>query len=431
MLRGLARYLGSLRGNARICVLCHPFWSLPFALYYYYLGLYLKESGVSEEQIGVLVVVGTVASLLFSLVAAPLVDRMGRRRSILVFDLLSSAAPPLLYALSGSYWMALIATILYNTNKVMSVGYYLVMIEDADNRQRLVAFNLFNIITYAAGLFIPLAGVWVARFGVTKVERVFLLASFLMMSCMIVLRHRFLRETQTGQELMKQARERGMRRSLASFLKPYQNSLRLMSSRPDVLFIILANVFFFAYMTLGTNQSLYFALFFNNRFHLGDEQLSMVGGLYSAGMLFAMVCVNPLIRLPWLLASLKASLLLTLLGMLLLLLLPVQAGLWLVVPVLFLSLSFGTLKTGLDSALAIHTEGQSRSGVYALTNLLSALVGIGSAALVSGGFSKNPGVLFVVCLFLGLMIGAFVFLAQRSIRGRARGGDGAGSSQRL
>ena len=60
----------------------------------------------------------------------------------------------------------------------MSIGYYLVMIEDADDEQRVVAFNLFNIITVVAGLLLPLAGLAVDRYGVVATERVFLLVSF-------------------------------------------------------------------------------------------------------------------------------------------------------------------------------------------------------------------------------------------------------------
>ena len=161
-------YLGILRENAKVCILCHPFWSVPFTLYYYYLSLYLKAEGLSDAQIGNLMVAGTVASLVFSFVAAPLTDRLGRRNTTLVFDLLSSALPPLMYLISPSFWMAMLATVLFNSNKIMSVGYYLVMIEDADDRQKTVAFNLFNLITYAAGLLIPLAGLWVKAQGLVR-----------------------------------------------------------------------------------------------------------------------------------------------------------------------------------------------------------------------------------------------------------------------
>lgn len=412
MLSRLRAYLDILQGNARICILCHPFWSVPFTFYYYYLSLYLKEEGLSDAQIGSLIVVGTVASLLFSLVAAPLTDRMGRRNTTLVFDLLSSALPPLLYLLSSSFWMALLATVLFNSNKIMSVGYYLVMIEDADDRQKAVAFNLFNLITYAAGLLIPIAGLWVKTQGVTRAERAFLLASFVIMTGMILLRHRFLKETREGETQMKKGK--GSRQgALKALTSSYMDSLRFLRAHRGMLYILLANVFFFAYMMLGTNQSLYFALYFAGRFRLDSSGLSLLGGLYSAGMLLAMVFINPFIRLPHLFFSLKAGLALTLAGILLLLLLPSGTGLWLAIPVLLLSVSYGTLKTGLDSAMAIYSQGETRSGLYALTNLLSALAGMAAAAYVSARFDSSANALYLSCLVLGSLVAAFVWLARK------------------
>jgi hypothetical protein len=406
-------YLGILRGNAKVCVLCHPFWSVPFTLYHYYLSLYLKEVGLSDAQIGSLMVAGTVASLLFSLVAAPLTDRLGRRNTTLVFDLLSSALPPLLYLISPSFWMAMLATVLFNSNKIMSVGYYLVMIEDADDRQKAVAFNLFNLITYAAGLLIPLAGLWVKAQGLVRAERAFLLASFIIMTAMILLRHRMLKETREGEAQMKKAgKERGQG-AFGALVSPYVNSLRFLRTHRGVLYILMANVFFFAYMMLGTNQSLYFALFFTGRFNLDSGELSLLGGLYSAGMLLAMALINPFIRLPALFASLKLGLALTLAGMVLLLVFPSGAGLWLVFPILLLSVSYGTLKTGLDSALAIYSQGEARSGLYALTNLLSALAGMMAAAYVSAHFDSSANSLYLACLALGILVAAFVWLAGK------------------
>jgi len=406
-------YLGILRGNAKVCILCHPFWSVPFTLYYYYLSLYLKAEGLSDAQIGSLMVAGTVASLVFSLVAAPLTDRLGRRNTTLVFDLLSSALPPLMYLISPSFWMAMLATVLFNSNKIMSVGYYLVMIEDADDRQKTVAFNLFNLITYAAGLLIPLAGLWVKAQGLVHAQRAFLLASFVIMTVMILLRHRLLKETREGEARMKKAGEDRGQGALGALVSPYVDSLRFLRAHRGVLYILLANVCFFAYMMLGTNQSLYFALFFTSRFRLDSGELSLLGGLYSAGMLLAMAFINPLIRLPSLFASLKLGLALTLIGMALLLIFSPGAGLWLALPILLLSVSYGTLKTGLDSALAIYSQGEARSGLYALTNLLSSLAGMAAASYVSARFDSDANALYLACLALGILAAAFVWLAGK------------------
>ena len=161
MLNKIGQYFGKLTGNAKVCIACHPFWGIPYTIYFYYISMYLLEVGVTDGELGTLMVIGNVAGFIFSLVAAPLVDRMGRRNSTLVFDLLSSALVPLVYFFTKSFTGALIAQILFNSSRIMNVAYYLVMIEDESDDCRVVAFNLFNIITVVAGLVMPIAGIFV------------------------------------------------------------------------------------------------------------------------------------------------------------------------------------------------------------------------------------------------------------------------------
>ena len=72
MFRFIRRYLGRLKGNARVCICFHPLWGIPFTFYYYYLSMYLKEMGVSDTGLGQIMLAGTAASFVFSIVSAPL-----------------------------------------------------------------------------------------------------------------------------------------------------------------------------------------------------------------------------------------------------------------------------------------------------------------------------------------------------------------------
>ena len=171
-------YFGCLKGNARVCIAFHPLWGIPYTFYTYYISLYLQEKGITDVQLGTLMVAGTVSATFFSFLAAPVVDRLGRRNATSLFDFLSSALPPLLYFFTKDFGLALIAMVLFNANRLMSVGYFLVMIEDAEDDGRIVALNMFNIITVVAGLLLPVAGVYVESKGLIKGEQTFLLASF-------------------------------------------------------------------------------------------------------------------------------------------------------------------------------------------------------------------------------------------------------------
>ena len=119
--------------NARICLGTFPFWAVPYTIYIYYLSLYLMERGISSSEIASLMTVANASALVFSVVAAPVVDRMGRRNATLVFDLLSSALPCLLFLISGNIVVALIAQMATGMNRIMSTGYYLLMIENTED----------------------------------------------------------------------------------------------------------------------------------------------------------------------------------------------------------------------------------------------------------------------------------------------------------
>ena len=131
-----------LERNARICRNCFFFWAIPYTIYIYYLSLFLEAEGLSTSNIGLLMTVANASALVFSLVAAPIVDRMGRRNATFVFDLVASALPCLLFLAGGKLIVALIAQAITGLNRIMSTGYYLLMIEDTGQFLSFLIFSL-------------------------------------------------------------------------------------------------------------------------------------------------------------------------------------------------------------------------------------------------------------------------------------------------
>ena len=403
-LRRVGDYFGCLRGNARVCIAFHPLWGVPYTIYTYYISLYLKEIGLTDTALGKLMVAGTVASFLFSFISAPLVDRMGRKRATFVFDLLSSALPPLVYLFSRNFFFALLAVILFNSNKIMSIAYYLVMIEDSDEESRIVAFNLFNIITVAAGLLIPLAGIFVDRYGMVATERVFLIVSFLMMTAMILFRNMLLRETAIGEKLRAAAAGKGPGAFFREAYKPYGDALSFLLRNRAALLFVLINILFYVYMNLGTNYSLYFVPYFTDRLGMDAMQSSVLGSVYYGGMLFAMILINPLFGRRGLIFGVRMSALVTLLGLVALVVIPAKAYALAIASTLVMALGYGMLKSEVDGGLAVYTGSEYQSGVYALANLVSSGLGIVVTALCAVLYPLSPRWLYILCSVLVFLI---------------------------
>ena len=397
-------YFGCLKGNARVCIAFHPLWGVPYTFYTYYISLYLKEIGLTDTALGRLMVAGTVASFLFSFVSAPVVDRMGRKRATFVFDLLSSALPPLVYLFSRNFFFALLAVILFNANKIMSIAYYLVMIEDSDEESRIVAFNLFNIITVAAGLLIPLGGILVERFGLVSTERAFLVISFLMMTAMILFRNMLLKETSVGEKIRSASAGKGLSAFFREAYKPYGNALSFLRRNRTALLFVLVNILFYVYMNLGSNYSLYFVPYFTDRLGMDAMQSSVLGSVYYGGMLFAMILINPLFGRRGLIFGVRMSAMVTLAGLVGLVVIPARAYALAIAATLTMALGYGMLKSEVDGALAVYTSSEYQSGIYALANLVSSGLGIVVTALCALLYPHSPRWLYILCSILVFLI---------------------------
>ncbi|NLY19580.1 MAG: MFS transporter, partial [Clostridiaceae bacterium] len=387
-------YIMKLKGNARVCIAFHPLWGIPYSIYFFYLSLYMKAHGVTDSQLGFLMTAGFGASIVFSVAAAPLVDNLGRKKSTFIFDLLSSAIPPFIYAVSGSFWFAFAAIILNSANKVMSVAYYLVMIEDADDEQRMIAFNLFNIITIAAGVFIPVAGIFVERFGLVRTERFFLIFSGISMTLLISVRNYFLKETKAGIEILE--KRNGGNFSVKDIVKPYANSYKYLVVHPHALITVIANVIFYVYYMIGTNNSLYFAPYFIDGPSLDPADISLLGAFYSAGMLFAMIIINPLMQRINIFLNLITGAVVNITGLILLVVIPGKNLTAAIAAAVMTSVGFGILKSVMDAALAITTEGRARAGIYSISNLMSSIFGMLIAGLAGILYPVNPGSVYIM-----------------------------------
>ena len=404
MLKKIGQYLGKLTGNAKVCIACHPFWGIPYTIYFYYISMYLLEVGVTDAQLGTLMVVGHVAGFLFSLVGAPVVDRMGRRNATFVFDMISSALVPLVYFFTKSFTGALIAQVLFNSSRIMNVAYYLVMIEDENDECRVVAFNLFNILTIVAGLVMPLAGILVDKYGLVEMERIFLMASFLIMGGMIIVRHMLLKETRVGQAIKEKARTEKQKLSIKEMWRPYAEAFRFLLKSKVTMAIVLSNIFFCVYMNLGTNYSLYFVPYFTDRLGMDTMQTSTLGGIYYAGMLLAMICINPLTAKKGIASSVVLSAVVSLVGMALMIFIP-SGIFWLsIVAVMVLAIGYGMLKSGVDGAMAVYSESECRSGIYSINNLLSSGLSLVVTAICATLYAVAPGWLYVLNAIMVVLI---------------------------
>ena len=91
---------------------------------------------------------------------------------------------------------------------------------------------------------------------------------------------------------------------------------------------------------------------------------------------------------------------------------------WLaILATLVMAVGYGSLKSSVEGAFSIYTEGEYRSGIYSLANLFSSGLGIVVTALCSVLYGRFAGWLYILC-------GAMVLLTLFAVAGaNKRGGD--------
>lgn len=397
-----------LEKNASVCMKAFPFWIVPYTFYMYYLSLFLIEKGLTNAQIATLMTVNNLASLVFSFLASPIVDKLGRKNTTTIFDIISSSLPALIYFVSQNFIVAIIAMVLGGMNRIMSTAYYLIMIEDTSDENSMQSMNMFNIITVVSGLLTPLAGMVIDKMGLVNGEKFFLMGSFVLMTAQAIIRHIFISETPTGKAVMAK-KEKGSNNIFAT----YKGTLKYVFKERNVLSALIINGIVYVYYNIGTTTSLLFTPYFANYRNLSGVLLASVGAVYAGGTLFSMLLINPRMTKQNIYTYTTIACVVSIAGFILLIVCPMGNNVLLFSAIILLALSYGILKSVADALLAMETSGEYSSGIYSLSFVLAAVLSVVALQAVQFLYEISPNWLFGLSLILVVIILATCLLHQR------------------
>ena len=200
--------LGRLRKNKNAwhMLLCEPLWGIVFNLFNPFLYVYMSALGCTEVQIGLLTSVGLFGQFLFSLVAAPITDRIGRRWTTLLFDLASWSIAAFIWAIANNFWFFLVAAAIQSINRVVTVSWTCLLVEDTEKDLLVMLFSWITVAGLIAGFFSPVASVFVQKNPVPAM-RILLWVACIVFTGMFILRHVLTRETAVGRMRMAQSKQ--------------------------------------------------------------------------------------------------------------------------------------------------------------------------------------------------------------------------------
>ena len=279
------KMFGDLNKNARVSLYLLPIWSVFWGLVYFYFPLYMKALGLDEVAIGTVNTVGLLFAFLCFLFASAITNKLGRKRTTLIFDLLSWSVPMLIWAVSSNYWFFLVAGIINALSKVASISWNCIITEDEKPEKVPKIFTVVTLVNSAIGIFAPITGFFIGKFGLVVSMRALYAVGALSMTAMFIVRNAFLTETTAGSRLM--ADHGG-----STFMESFKNHLKLLSRLyENKKFLLLSLVFISTnfIMTLNVFQ----VIFLTEHLHFSQEAISIVPFIIAVSNLGAFLVISP------------------------------------------------------------------------------------------------------------------------------------------
>jgi MFS family permease len=403
------RSLDGLPRNARNAILLEPLWAIFGTVILYYAPLYMTGIGLSSAQIGLLGSVMLASSFVFQTLAAPITNRLGRKRTTLIWDLVSWTIPMLIWAFSQSFLAFLIATVLNASVRIVSVSWSLLVIEDVEPAERPRVFGILNMLVAACGLMTPVVGLVIAQYGIVPTLRAYHFLGAIGMTLMFWLRNAATEETRNGRVAM---REHALLPPLESLGKNL-HQLAALQRDPGLSWLVA----FYVLSFFIEQMNLFQILFFSQTPGFGDVGVSLVP-VATAAVTFLMygLVLRQLSSLPT-----ERALLLTCglgaIGAVLIVLIPPGNLPALLGVIAILSGAAFLTRTYRDSVLFTQLPEHGAADLYSAVQALTMLFSIPAAAIAGTIFTAQPVALFVLIavLNLGLVALAWVIATRQPV----------------
>ncbi|HOF99794.1 MAG: Major Facilitator Superfamily protein [Firmicutes bacterium ADurb.Bin248] len=280
----------ALRGNQRACVVTEPLWSLPYYFFAPYASVYMAAIGLGDAQIGALASVGLAVQLVWAVFSGAIVDKLGRRRTILVFGLLSWTIPCVLWGMAQGYAHFMIAVVFNSMWRVSGNCFSCLIVENGDSEKLVHVYTILSLIGLVAGFLLPLLGLCIDRFSLVPTMRVVYLASAAVMGAKYVLHYRLLRESAIGLRRMNACRGRSLFSLAFGGKDALITAFREARLWPYVALMALMNCF-------NTVQATFWPLFVTGAYGVSASTFSLFPLVKAAITMVVYLLITPRIRL--------------------------------------------------------------------------------------------------------------------------------------
>ncbi len=392
--------LVNLEGNPRICVYTEPLWGIPFNLYGPYVSVYMLALGLQDAQIGMIASVGLFFQIFMALLSGPISDKLGRRMTTFVFDIVSWSLPALVWAFAQNYTWFLVAAVLNSVFRITANSWTLLMVEDAPRGKLVGIWSWATIAGILSGFFAPIAGILVARFSLVLAVRILYINAFFWMSLKFFILFKYGTETKQGLIKMKETAGVPFLRLMGDYGAP----LKKLWGNPYTL-----NAFFIALVLLiyDTVKNVFWSIMVVKELGLPESSIALFPLLRSILMLAFYFFVVPRFNHLKFKKPLLAGFLLLLVSNIVLILSPAGSYLFVIVSTLLDAAAFALISPFKETLVVDAVDAHERAGIMGIFNV-SMLVLASPFGWIAGLLSERsrflPFFLLIAMAFFGILL---------------------------
>ncbi|PWW33480.1 MULTISPECIES: MFS transporter [Paenibacillus] len=390
------KLLQDLPRNPRYSILLEPVWAIPGTIVLFYAPLYMKEAGLSDIEIGLINSVNLYFAFIFQLFAGSITNKLGRKRTTLIFDLIAWSVPMFIWAFSQNFWLFLIAYLLNATSKFVTVSFNCLIIEDVEEHKRSKVFAILNMIITGAGVLTPIAGVVIADFGIVPTLASIYFVGGILMTVMFFIRNRYTDETAVGKELMGMHSQTRVIQSLASSLRLFGKSFYKRRLLPIILITVLSN--------LILQLNFFQVIFFKEQLDFNDQIISFIPVVTAVTVMLLYLVIIPRLKRRSEEKYVSFSIILSTVGAILFLLIPSGNIAMLFLTLIILAAGNFILQTYRDSLLMNRLGTHEKADMFSAVQTVMTLTAIPSGYLTGLLYHYNPVLLFSVILALYIVL---------------------------
>ena len=392
MLRIPTKSLERIGRNARVSIYIQPLWAIPFFMLSAYSTLYMTGQGIGEREVGLINSAAFIIKAAVAIFAGYVVNLLGRRKSIIIFDLISIVTPYVILTFASNFWEFMAAYILTGFGVINTIAQHCYLVEDVLPEDRVITYGFLETIYILAAFFSPVTGFLVAKHAMVPVIRGIYAFAAICAFVFVLMKLLYMSETTIG---MQKANSTTAMSIGDIFKNMWKTVLYTVNKRQLAKFIIINTALSFA----STLNTIYFFLYLTQRLNYSVADISVFPFITSVVALITMLLIIRINKLKD--VTMEASLLIYVIGAIFLVAAPPQHSLvFVLVNVICYAVSLQITSTVLQAKIANAVEDTIRADVLGFSNVFSMLA-LFPTGIVGGLLYKaSPVSLFYTILFI-------------------------------